>query len=69
MEFKDEKVANLILSGENNTGVEIEKEGNSVYLEMTAEEYKEAYNSDFSKMNKDEIIQQLKDEGFTVTEE
>ncbi|MBQ6992326.1 MAG: hypothetical protein IJN50_05410 [Clostridia bacterium] len=69
MEFKNEKVANLILSGENKTDVEIEKEGNSVYIEMTAEEYKETYGSDFTTMSKDEIIQQLKDEGFNVTEE
>ncbi len=68
MSFEDEKIANLAVSGESEDGIKMEKEGNTVYAELTAEEYKEMYDIDLSNMSKEEIIQQFKDEGFTVEE-
>ena len=69
MDFDKEGIANSVVSGGEQIGVEFTQEGNSVYAELDAEEYKKTSGEDFSKMSRDEIIKQLEAEGYTIVEE
>ena len=65
MSFAEEEIINAI-SEEDAAEMNLIKEGNTLSMESTVEEYEEVYNTDFSNMSKDEIIEQLESEGFTV---
>lgn len=69
MDFEKDGIAQSVVSGGEQIGVEFTQEGNSIFAELNAEEYKKTSGQDFSKMSRDEIIKQLEAEGYTIVEE
>ena len=65
MSFEEEGIINAV-SEDAAKEMNLVKEGNTLSTELTVEEYKELYQTDFAKMSKDEIIEQLENEGFTI---
>lgn len=69
MDFEKDGIAQSVVSGGEQIGVEFTQEGNSIFAELNTEEYKKTSGQDFSKMSRDEIIKQLEAEGYTIVEE
>lgn len=64
MTFEDENIANII--ADSSDEINITKEGKTVYIELSAEKYKELYDMDFTVMSKEDIISDLEEDGFVI---